>query len=355
MRYESLATVIENNPLHVKEEWTREYLRSVFEFHFERTPYWRRLGQKLKPDLDEIFQGKLERVFENIFNAGLTVEEDYLRTHWLDFVPEGYRGRIRFYQSSGTTRERAIGHWDADYLRVLLPYLRAAIDELYGLDEVYNEEHRMRAIAHGPYGWYQEEISELVWSYGGALYFIGMETDGLKRVLRERGLEAVLKILDPLVRYTERVMKKDRINTVRTAPPFMELFEPYSESIETVIISGVGINEEFFKYASETFSGTTIVPLYGYYLFGDLVGVHKHGGFWYYPNYPTTIVFPVEEKDGQVRIVRRGKRGRAAFIIARPEVLIVKFEDETAERVPSVGPFKWDGFGNPSRKVGDEQ
>jgi len=352
MTYESLTAIIEENPLRIKEELTREYLRSVFEFHFERTPYWRKLAGELKPDLDDVFQGSLERVFENIFNAGLVVDEDYLRGRWLDFVPEGYRGRIRFYQSSGTTRERAIGHWDASYLRVLLRYLRAGIEELYKLGERYDEEHQMRALAHGPYGWYQDEISELVWSYGGALYFIGMETEGLKRILREQGLEAVLRILDPLVRYTKRVMENDRINTVRTAPQLMTLFEPYSESIETAIISGVGINEEFFKYLSETFSGAMIVPLYGYYLFGDLVGVHKHGGFWYYPNYPTTIVFPTRSDDGEVRVVGRGKRGRTAFIIARPEVLVVKFEDETAERVPPVGSFGWDGFGNPTRKVG---
>jgi len=352
MMYESLQAVIGEDPLDVSEGWTREYLRSVFEFHFERTPYWRRLARELKPDLDDIFQGKLERVFENIFNAGLVVGEDYLRNHWLDFVPEGYGGRIRFYQSSGTTRERAIGHWDAEYLKVLLTYLRAGIDKVYGLDERYNGEHRMRAIAHGPYGWFQDEVSELVWGYGGVLYFIGMETEGLKRVLRERGLDAVLKLLDPLVRYTKRVMDNDRINTVRTAPQLMTLFEPYSESIETAIISGVGINAEFFKYLSEAFAGATIVPLYGYYLFGDLVGVHRHGEFWYYPNYPTTVVFPTKEEGGEVRVVGRGERGKAAFIIARPEVLVVKFEDETSKRVPPAGPFKWDGFGDPVRKVG---
>jgi len=349
MNYEIMLENLQEHPLDAKETWTREYLSEIFEFHFERTPYWRKVAEKLEPNIDEIFQGTLEEAFERIFNLGLAVDEDYLRANWLEFVPEGYSGRIRFYQSSGTTRERAIGHWDARYNDVLHVYLRAALDEIYQLADVYHDNHQMRAIAHGPYGWYQDEISQLVWSYGGVLYFIGMETDGLKKVLREKGLEAVLKILDPLVKYTKRVMEADRINTVRSAPPLMSLFEPYSESIETAIISGVGINRDFVEYISNTFEGTKFIPLYGYYLFGDLVGIFRRGEFWYYPNYPTTIVFPMKVVDGTHRIVRYGERGRIAFIVARPEVLVVKFEDETALRVPPEEPFKWDGFGEPIR------
>ncbi|WP_258084377.1 hypothetical protein [Thermococcus thermotolerans] len=352
MNYGEVLDKLYDDPLSVDRADLVEYLREVFEFHLRTTPYWRRISEKLRPDLDEIFQGGLEEVFEKIFNSGLIVDEDYLRHNWLEFVPEGYPGRIRFYQSSGTTRERAIGHWDREYLLASHRYLRKALDEIYGLDELYNDAHQMRAIAHGPYGWFQEEISELVWSYGGVLYFIGMETDGLKKVYENQGLEAVLKILNPLVRYTTRIMEKDRINTVRSAPPLMALFEPYSENIETAIISGVGINQSFFEMLREKFEGTKLIPLYGYYLFGDLVGMHMEGEFWYYPNYPFTIIFPMKHGDGGYRIVRRHERGRVAIIIARPEVLVVKFEDETAFRTPPHGPFKWDGFGDPERKVG---
>lgn len=351
MNYGEILDNLYTDPLKIDETKTLEYLRAVFEYHFHATPYWRRLSQSSGVDLDEVFQGNLREVFENVFNSGLTVDEDYLRGNWLDFVPENYPGRIRFYQSSGTTRERAIGHWERGYLHALHRYLRAALDEIYGLDKVYNETHQMRAIAHGPYGWFQDEISELVWSYGGTLYFIGMETDGIKKVYETQGLEAVLKILQPLVRYTERVMNTDRINTVRTAPPLMSLFEPYSESIETAIISGVGINYSFFEGLREKFRSTKLIPLYGYYLFGDIVGIQKDREFWYYPNYPFTIVYPMKDSGGEYRIVKRGERGTVAFIIARPEVLVVKFENETAVRTPNAGPFKWDGFGDPLRGV----
>lgn len=352
MKYDKILDNLYRDPLTVDETETIAYLREVFEFHFERTPYWRRVSGFLNLDLDELFQGNLREVFEKIFNEGLAVDEGYLRRNWLEFVPEGYGGRIRFYQSSGTTRERAIGHWDRRYLDALHGYLRASLDEIYGLNKIYDESHQMRTIAHGPYGWFQDEISELVWSYGGVLYFIGMETDGLKKIYESDGLEAVLKVLQPLVKYTARVMEADNINTVRTAPPLMSLFEPYSENIETAIISGVGINRTFYEMLTEKFEGTKLIPLYGYYLFGDIVGIYNDGGFWYYPNYPFTIVFPVKHAEGEHRIVKYNERGTVAMIIARPEVLVIKLEEETAFRTPPAKPFKWDGFGDPSRGMG---
>ncbi len=349
MDYTYILDKIYQKPLKVAEGDCKEYLREIFEFHLSNTPYWR--GKAGNVDLDEIFQGSLNEVFEKVFNSGLVVEEDYLRSNWLDFVPDGYSGRIRFYQSSGTTRERAIGHWDRGYSSVLLRYLRESLDGIYGLDRIYNESHQMRALAHGPYGWYQDEISELVWSYGGVLYFIGMETEGLKKVYAKYGTEALLKALKPLVRYTERVMKKDRINTVRSAPPLMSLFEGYADSIETIMISGVGINRDLFSYLRETFENAALIPFYGYYGFGDLVGIQKGGSFWYYPNHPFTIIFPLKTSDDGYRIVRYNERGLVGVIIARPELLIVKVEDETALRVPPEGPFGWDGFGDPFRRV----
>ncbi len=349
-KFDNMLGKFQDNPLNVKNSDTVEYLRAVFEFHLHNTPYWMGLNERLKPNLDDVFQGTLEEVFENLLNVGLVAEEEYLRNHWLEFVPRNYRGHIRFYQSSGTTRERAIGHWDREYLRYLHAYLRAALDSIYHLDRIYTEEHRMRTLAHGPYGWYQDEISELVWSYGGVLYFIGMETDGTKKVLAEQGIEAVLKLLDPLVKYTHRVMRADRINTVRSAPPLMMLFEPYSENIETAIVSGVGIDYSFFEYLSEKFSGTRLIPMYGYYGFGDLVGMMHAKSFWYYPNYPFTVILPVR-KDEVYRVVGYGDRGQVGMLIARPELLVVKLENETAVRTPPEGPFGWDGFGDPERRV----
>ena len=350
MDYRDILDKIYQTPLQVGEKECAEYLRGIFEFHLNNTPYWRSKWKHL--NIDELFQGSLMEIFEKIFNSGMAVEEDYLRNNWLEFVPDNYRGRIRFYQSSGTTRERAIGHWDREYLSILHTYLREALDRIYDLDKIYDESHQMRALAHGPYGWYQDEISELVWSYGGVLYFIGMETDGLKKVYHDQGLDAVLKLLDPLVKYTKRVMRKDRINTIRSAPPLMSLFEEHAEDIETIMISGVGIDSILFSYLHETFENAILIPFYGYYGFGDLIGIQKRENFWYYPNWPFTLIFPLKLTDGSYRIVRYNERGKVGMVIARPELLIIKMEDETAIRVPPENPFEWDGFGNPERTLG---
>jgi len=335
------------DPLKVSEEKTKEHLMKIFEYHFENTPYWKKFKGQI--DLDEIFQGNLKRVFENIFNAGLFVNEDHLRENWLDFFPKNYKGRVRFYQSSGTTRERAITHWDYEYMKLLVKFLRTALDEIYGLDKIYNERHQMRALAHGPYGWYQEEISELVWSYQGLLYFIGVETDGIKRELEEKSLEEVLNgRLASLAKYTRRIFEKDRINTIRTGPQMLVLV-PEPENIETVILSGLGITAESLREIQRTFKNSTIIPLYGYYAFGDLVGMPKNDEVVYYPNYPFTIIFPLIQEEGQYQVAKYGERGKMGLIVARPELLIVKIENESISRAPSVDPFRWDGFGNPER------
>lgn len=350
MLYEDLINEYKD-PLKISEEQTKEHLMKIFEYHFENTPYWNRFKGQI--DLDEIFNGNLKTVFENIFNARLSIDENYLRENWLDFFPKNYKGKVRFYQSSGTTRERSIIHWDYEYMKFLVRFLRTAINEIYGLDKIYNEKHQMRALAHGPYGWYQEETSELVWSYGGVLYLIGMETDGIKRVLEKEGWEGLLKDrLASLVRYTQKVIEKDNINTVRTIPQFLQLFSRKIEKIETIFTGGVGVTPQTIKEIEE-FTNANVIPFYGYYAFGDAVGIVKKDNITYYPNYPFTIILPLTQKDGKFEVVDYGEAGKMAMIIARPELLIVKIEDETIIRSPPTKPFKWDGYGNPIRRVGD--
>lgn len=346
MTYEHVPSGLIEEPLKVSEKDVIQYLEKVLSSHLVKTPYWRRFSF----ETDDLLGNTVIETVENMLNRDFLVDEDYLRANWLDFLPEGYSGRVRFYQSSGTTRERAIGHWDRAYVDYLVAYLKKALDEIYRLNEAF-PPGRMRALAHGPYGWYQDEISELVWDYEGYLYFIGMETDGLKKVLREKGVEEVLRILSPLVRYTERVLEKDRINLARTAPPLIGLFEKASEGIEAVILSGVGTDVDFLKKTEEMFPNARAIPLYGYYLFGDLVGIPKKREIAYYPNWPFTLVFPVKKTEEGYKVVDYGERGRLAVVVARPEVLVVKIEDETAVRARPSGPFEWDGFADPRRVI----
>ncbi|AIF69945.1 hypothetical protein PAP_07780 [Palaeococcus pacificus DY20341] len=351
MIYEE-ARDIYKDPFDIAEKTTKDYLREIFEFHLRNTPYWHAMKESKEINLDEIFTGSFENVIENIFNSQLFINDNDLRTNWLSFLPNNYKGELRFYQSSGTTGQRSFAHWDYNYVHFLVSYLRKALDKIYALDKVYDEEHRMRALAHGPYGWYQDEMSRLVWSYQGLLYFIGMETDGLKKELKEKGLEAVLRKLDPLMRYTQRVLEKDKINTIRTAPPLLNLFESVREEVETLMISGVGITPESFEMIQSTFENAKVIPFYGHFAFGDVVGIYKNKELRYYPNYPFTIIFPLTSEGGTYRLARPGESGKTGLIIARPEILVVKVENEQIKRVSATYPFKWDGFANPSRAEG---
>ncbi|WP_457753853.1 hypothetical protein [Thermococcus sp.] len=72
-------------------------------------------------------------------------------------------------------------------------------------------------------------MSELVWSYGGILYFVATETEGLKKILEKEGIKAAMKYLAPLVRYTQRVLERDEINLIRTAVQLLDIFKPFGE------------------------------------------------------------------------------------------------------------------------------
>ncbi len=349
MRYAEVKEMYDD-PFHLDESSTIQYLRNIFEFHFQNTPYWHAVEKKRGINLDSIFEGSLEETVEKIFNSGLSIKSDELRENWLGFLPRNYKGKLRFYQSSGTTGPRSFCHWDHEYVDLLVFYLRRALDEVYHLDETYNDFHQLRALLHGPYGWYQEEMSELVWSYGGILYFVATETEGLKKILEKEGIKAAMKYLAPLVRYTQRVLERDEINLIRTAVQLLDIFKPFGENLETIMLSGTSTTPEVIKHYQDYFENSVFIPLYGYFAFGDAIGVHRGKNIQYYPNYPFTVILPLVPENGRYRIAKYGERGLTGIIIARPEILIVKIEDEFITRVPPIKPFEWDGFANPSRE-----
>ncbi|MBO8174555.1 MAG: hypothetical protein H0Z18_04790 [Thermococcus sp.] len=349
MRYEEVKEIY-NDPFHISEDTTISYLKNIFEFHFENTPYWNAVRKSQKTNLESIFEGNLEETVEKIFNSHLFINNNELRENWLSFLPRNYKGKLRFYQSSGTTGPRSLCHWDYEYVKLLVFYLREALDELYHLDEIYNEFHQMRALLHGPYGWYQEEMSELIWSYGGILYFIGTETEGIKKALERERIQGALKLLEPLVKYTQRVLKKDKINTARTALHLLDLFKPSKENLKTIMLSGTSITPRLLDHYKTEFEYSTFIPLYGHFAFGDAIGVYNGEDIRYYTNIPFTLILPLVPENGKYRIADYGETGLTGIIVARPEVLIVKIEKELITRVPPVKPFKWDGFANPNRE-----
>jgi len=333
-RVRELEERILDNPMNI----LKEYLYSISKFHSSRTPFWKgKIG-------DWMFDGKTWEVVENLINE-LWVRDSILKERWLEFIPEKYEGRLRFYQSSGSTGKRKFVHWDEEWIGLLVKYLKRGLEDVYR----FRVKH---ALVHGPYGWYQEEMSELIWSFGGKLYFIGIETDGLKKVLQEKGMEGIRELLTPLINYSLRVLEKDgQINTVRTTPQLAELLIPYRERIENLMISGTEVNIETIRRLKDLLPSTKLIPLYGHFLFGDCLGMVEERGLIYYPFYPFTIILPVKKEGGRFRIVKYGERGKLTIIVARPEIFFVTIEDEEIERVEKRKPFKYDGFSNPKRRL----
>jgi hypothetical protein len=320
----------------------KEHAYEIVNFHISNTPFW----QKRKRGLDSLFEGKTEEIIENLFNEFL-VDENILRESWLEFLPKNYKGNIRFYQSSGTTGRRKFTHWDEKYIDLLTTYLKTGLDHIY-------QPRIKRALVHGPYGWYQDEMSKLIWSYGAYLYFIGIETEGLKIILEEKGFEGVKEMFKPLLNYTQRVLEKDKeINTIRTAPQIFPSLLPYKTQIENVIVSGTEVNSEVLSKLKENFPNTKVIPFYGHFLFGDCIGIMEGTNIHYYPNFPYTIIEPLkmDEDDRRLKVVDYGEEGRLGIIILRPELFFVTMEEERIERTRGRALFNFDGFSNPKRKL----
>jgi phenylacetate-coenzyme A ligase PaaK-like adenylate-forming protein len=316
----------------------KEHLYELVNFHISATPFW----QNKKKDLDSVFEGKTIEIIENLFNEFL-VDENLLKERWLEFLPKNYSGNIRFYQSSGTTGKRKIVHWSEKYTDLLITYLKSSLDRFY-------EPKIKRALIQGPYGWYQEEMSKLIWSYGAYLYFVGIETEGLKVLLEKEGFEGVKEMFKPLLNYTQRVLEKDKeVNTVRTAPQILSFFLPYKTQIENIIVSGTEVNSENLNKIREDFPNAKIIPFYGHFLFGDAIGIVEGKSIHYYPNFPYTIIEPLKMEEGRLRVVKYGEEGKLGIIVLRPELFFVTVEEEKIRRIGSGGLSHFDGFSNPKK------
>ncbi len=90
------------------------------------------------------------------------------------------------------------------------------------------------------------------------------------------------------------------------------------------MLSGTSTTPEVIKHYQDYFENSVFIPLYGYFAFGDAIGVHRGKNIQYYPNYPFTVILPLVPENGRYRIAKYGERGLTGIIIARPEILIVK-------------------------------
>jgi hypothetical protein len=189
-------------------------------------------------------------------------------------------------------------------------------------------------------------------------YFVGLRVEGIKPIMEKamaKGLEEMIKVVKeyfaPEIEKTRRFLEHDEdINFMRSAwmmlAPF-ELFFGDKKNIETVMISGLGYNQQNHEMLKQKFK--TVIPSYGYFAFGDALGKYENGNLSYYPAFPYTI-FTVVKENGE--IAKYGEEGNPLFVVARPDLLLVlKESNEFAIRALPTEKFLWDGIRNPYRRL----
>jgi hypothetical protein len=320
------------------------YLCDTLEHHRLNTPYWqKRLTPKL---IEETVTSDLEETLYNL--SKLEVDQNLLRTDWLSFKPRDLKN-VKCSFSSGTTGPQKYCLWSEDYIQKQAEYISFYL----------RDKGIKNAIIHGPTSVYKDVNERAINLLGRIPYFVGLRVEGLKPVMEKamaKGPEEMIKVVKeyfaPEIEKTRRFLEHDEdINFMRSAwmmlAPF-ELFFGDKRNIDTVMISGLGYNQQNHEMLKQKFK--TVIPSYGYFAFGDALGKYANGNLSYYPAFPYTI-FTVVKENGE--IAKYGEEGNPLFIIARPDLLLVlKESNEFARRAPPTEKFKWDGIRNPYRRIG---
>jgi len=319
------------------------YLCDMLEYHRLNTPYWqKRLTPKL---VEETVTSNLEETLYNL--SKLEVDQNLLRTDWLSFKPRDLKN-VKCSFSSGTTGPQKYCLWSEDYVRKQAEY-----SSYYLRDKGIKN-----AIIQGPTSVYKDINEGMINLLGGIPYFVGLRVEGIKPLMEKamaKGPEEMIKVVKeyfaPEIEKTRRFLEHDEdINFMRSAwmmlAPF-ELFFGDKRNIDTVMISGLGYNQQNHEMLKQKFK--TVIPSYGYFAFGDALGKYENGNLSYYPAFPYTI-FTVVKENGE--IAKYGEEGNPLFVVARPDLLLVlKESNEFARRVPPTEKFEWDGIRNPYRRI----
>jgi hypothetical protein len=319
------------------------YLYDMLEYHRVNTPYWQ---NKLIPKLvEETVTSNLEETLYNF--SKLEVDQNLLRTDWLSFKPKNLKG-IKCSFSSGTTGPQKYCLWSEDYIKKQAEYISYYL----------RDKGIKNAVIHGPTSVYKDVNEKVINLLGGVPYFVGLRVEGLKPVMEKamvKGPEEMVRVVkeyfSPEIEKTKRFLEHDEnINFMRSAwmmlAPF-ELFFGDKRNVETVMVSGLGYNQQNHEMLKQKFK--TVNPSYGYFAFGDALGRYENGNLSYYPAFPYAI-FSVVKENGE--IAKYGEEGNPLFVVARPDLLLVlKESNEFATRAPPTEEFPWDGIRNPYRRV----
>ncbi len=321
------------------------YLLEVLNFHFRETPYWRR---RLSPHvIDEVICNNLDETLHNL--SEFEVDQNLLRTGWMNFKPKGLSG-VKCSFSSGTTGPQKYCLWSEDYIQKQAEYLHYYFGKI---------GFRMgNAVIHGPSSVYKDVNERFVQLSGGTPYFVGLRVEGLKPIIENaacKGTEELIRVVNeyfaPEIEKTRRFLENDEeINFIRSAWMMLASFETFfgeKRNIKAVMTSGLGYTPQNHKLLTQKFKH--VIPSYGYFAFGDALGIYINGNLDYYPAFPYAI-FTVIKEDGE--IAKHGEKGNPLFIIARKDLfLVLKENNETAEKTQPTDNYPWNGIRNPQRKT----
>lgn len=322
-----------------------EYLAGILEYHAKNTPYWS--ARLTKAKIHSLISADLDATVQAL--TTLKVPQDVLRTNWIDFKPRRL-SNVKCSFSSGTTGPQKYCAWSEDYCKQHSLYHKYYLSER-GI--------RIRnAVIQGPSSVYKDINEKLVNRFGGIPYFVGLRVEGIKPVLDNAAQKGPGEILKVVRDYFEIEIEKTRrfldydsnINCMRSAwmmlAPFEILFGD-KRNIDTVIVSGLGYTPQNHETLKNKFKN--VIHSYGYFAFGDALGIEKDGNLDYYPSFPYAMATVVKENG---EMAAYGEQGHPVFIVARRDLFLVLKEDkEWAIRVPPARDFGWDGIRNPYRSV----
>ena len=320
------------------------YLLEVLNFHFRETPYWReRLSQRI---IDELVCDSLDETLHNL--SKFEVDQNLLRTRWVDFKPKGL-ANVKCSFSSGTTGPQKYCLWSEDYIQKQAEYIHYYLERT-GLS-------MKNAVIQGPSSVYKDVNERFVQLFGGIPYFVGLRVEGLKPIIENaaaKGTEELIRVVKeyfaPEIEKTKRFLEHDGdINFMRSAWMMLAFFETFfgeKRNITAVMTSGLGYTPNNHQLLTQKFKH--VIPSYGYFAFGDALGRYTNGNLDYYPAFPHTI-FTVIKQEGE--IAKYGEKGNPLFIIARKDLLLIlKENNETAEKAQPTDNFPWNGIRNPQRQ-----
>lgn len=343
----------------VNERCELDMLVEALDYHWEKTPFWntvigsRENLEKIKREMQNIgdFSEASVYLINELYRRNPDIiSTDNLRNSWNLFRPKDSEKKIRYYQSSASSGEAAcVSIWTEKDLESLLDFLTKQLHNIYPETKSHIPKY---GLIVGPYGWYQEENTKLFWNLGVTdLYFIGIETWGIKKMLIENEKKAMERVEPTMKRINQYVSRIDNEMIIRYPPLMFDVLETSVDKIRYFITSGIDIDIKTIEYISSVFTRSRIIPFYGDSIFGDAIGFIKDDKIIYMP--PSNVfIFPVKKDGSSYKLCEYGERGYKALIrIGDAALYVFVDEKEIIWREEPMFGIKKDCFSNPTRKL----